>query len=77
MTKEKLKEELIKVIPYVKAENEATDNWHKAMFTAWYNRLITLATEYGGKAVFELADPNDWFSDVKYIGVDDIMVEVV
>ena len=77
MTEEKLKEELTKIIPYVKAENEATDNWHKAMFTAWYNRLITLATKYGGKAVFELADPNDWFSDVKYIGVDDIMVEVI
>ena len=77
MTKEKLKEELTKVIPYVKAENEATDSWHKSMFTAWYNRLVTLATAYGGKAVFKQADPNDWFSDVKYIGVDDIMVEVI
>lgn len=77
MTKEKLKEELTKVIPYVKAENEATDNWHKSMFMAWHSRLAEIAKEYGGQAVFELVDPNDWFSDVKYIGVDDIMVEVI
>ena len=44
---------------------------------AWHSRLAEIAKEYGGKAVFELADPNDWFSDVKYIGVDDIMVEVI
>jgi hypothetical protein len=44
---------------------------------AWHSRLAEIAKEYGGNAVFELADPNDWFSDVKYIGVDDIMVEVI
>ena len=77
MTEEKLKQELIKLIPYVKKENEAVSNWNKTLFTVWHNRLMALAKEYGGSAIFELADSNDWFSDIKYIGVGNIKVEVI
>ena len=75
MTKLELVEELKKLVPLVKAENEAKDNWDKSLFMAWNKPLNELAAKYGELPHFG-NEENDWKKDITYIGIGDVRVEV-